>query len=280
LNTCLFVPARRRKLRQLLARDQDFKRDEVTVVIPVRNRADYRLRNALVTLRSQDYPEELVKIVVVDYGSELEAVDATARLCRESDATMHSLKVNGVWNKARCANYAIKRCGSEFLMSADADNIFASNFLSASIATLRRNPLAVVYSQMLDMEEESSSLLRAFAENKQPVPYAKLEFLGVPRGAGVKHPGTFITSTLFFHHIRGYDEHYQEWGWEDNDIMQRFHLLGLDLESISASARFMHQWHPKGEGVRDWRDSAGRNKEYFDRNAGRVFRNSEGWGEG
>src|SRR6185436_330738 len=52
--------------------------DDVTVLIAVRNRGDYRLVNALRSIRVQTYPAELVTILVVDYGSESASMRETA----------------------------------------------------------------------------------------------------------------------------------------------------------------------------------------------------------
>lgn len=279
LNTCFFSPIRRSRLRWHRRHTTSYRNDEITVVIPIRNRADHRLRNALATLRAQDYPRQLVRIEVVDYGSTPESLEKTEVMCAGFDANLTKLVALGVWNKAKCANYAIKRCRSEFLLSADADNLFPPNFISEMIRALRANPLAVVYSQMLDLEQDTLPLLIRLNEENLDVPYAELEKLGVARGAGDKHPGTFGSATLFFQQIRGYDEQYEEWGWEDNDIKQRFLHFGLDLISISDKARFLHQWHPKGEGVQDWTQSRERNQRYFENNS-TIVRNPVRWGEG
>lgn len=279
INTCLIAPARRLQLSWNLRKTTTYLADEVTVAIPIRNRADHRLRNALATLRAQDYPRHLVKIEVVDYGSSSDALEKVEVLCAQFEASLTKLHVTNVWNKAKCANYAIKRCRSEFLLSADADNLFPHNFISEMVHALRANPLSVVYSKMLDLEQDTLSLLIRLNEQNLNVPYAELEKLGVARGAGNKHPGTFGTATAFFQQIRGYDEQYEEWGWEDNDIMRRFLYLGLDLISISDRAKFLHQWHPKGEGVRDWTESRERNLRYFNSNS-TVVRNPICWGEG
>lgn len=280
VNTCFIAPFRRLWLRNRLGRETGFSKGEITVVIPVRNRGDHRLRNALSSLRAQDYPKELLKICVVDYGSSSASLSKIELLCFQFDCQLIRIDASGVWNKSKCANYAIKRCVSEFVLSADADNIFSKNFVREAVSVLNQDRLSVVYSQMLDLEEGILPALLAFSENNVEVPYGQLEAHGVARGAGLKHPGTFVTATLFFHVIHGYDENYEEWGWEDNDVMHRFYMLGLNLVSISDRARFLHQWHPKGEGVRDWTESKDRNRAYFEKNFSIVKRNLEGWGEG
>lgn len=278
LNTCIRAPVRRWLLRRRLGKSA-YMRDAITVVIPIRNRADHRLRNTLSTLAAQDYPNELIQIIVVDYGSEVESKRNTAILCNKFKAQLIELPGKGVWNKSKCANYAIKRCQTKFLMSADADNLFPTNFISELINALKHEPLSVTYSQMLDLDEETVPQLIELSEQDLDVPYEALERAAISRGGGDKHPGTFGTYTLFFHLIRGYDEQYEEWGWEDNDIMERFMRLGLDRISIKPKANFLHQWHPKGEGTKNWHDSAKQNRRYYETST-TIARNPIKWGEG
>src|SRR4029079_2259886 len=56
-------------LRRAVLRHELSRTDDITAVIGSRNRADYRLENAIRSIRSQTYPADLIRIVVVDYGS-------------------------------------------------------------------------------------------------------------------------------------------------------------------------------------------------------------------
>src|SRR5262245_7440332 len=75
LKTCIYAPVRQAVVRYLVYPRLCGAPDTVTVVIGVRNRADTRLASALASLRRQRYPQELLRIVVVDYGSTPDCLD-------------------------------------------------------------------------------------------------------------------------------------------------------------------------------------------------------------
>ena len=79
--------------------------------------------------------------------------------------------------------------------------------------------------------------------------------------------------------IRGYDEHYEVWGSEDNDLMRRFRYLGLRPQTLDSGSFYLHQWHPKFEGVAGGEHAPAirRNLAYFWRNRS-ILRNDRDWG--
>ena len=86
VNTLFAAPIRRARLCKMLEKQTRGMDDSVTVIIGIRNRSDYRLRNALWSLRNQNYPSDLVQIIVVDYGSAAEHRIRTLDLCNRFNA--------------------------------------------------------------------------------------------------------------------------------------------------------------------------------------------------
>jgi hypothetical protein len=88
-----------------------------------------------------------------------------------------------------------------------------------------------------------------------------------------------MTYTVFYKVVRGYDEYYQEWGSEDDDLMRRFMYLGLEPKVLDSGSCYLHQWHPKYEGVPDGGDSAciQRNLAHL-RRTHSIVRNGRDWG--
>jgi hypothetical protein len=88
-----------------------------------------------------------------------------------------------------------------------------------------------------------------------------------------------MTYTALYRAIRGFDEYYERWGWEDNDLMQRFHYLGLSPSLPSARSFYMHQWHPASERARygGGEEQLKRNKHHFDTTHS-ILRNNTDWG--
>ena len=47
-----------------------------------------------------------------------------------------------------------------------------------------------------------------------------------------------------FERINGYDENFQGWGCEDDDLRCRLHAAGVRIESILRWTHTYHLWHP------------------------------------
>jgi predicted glycosyltransferase involved in capsule biosynthesis len=276
VNTTLLAPLRRAWLKKRL-KDLSNEPNSITIAIGIRNRSDYRLRNALWSQANQDYPKNLIKIVVVDYGSSDDHKKRAAEICDHFDAELILLQAHNGWNKSRCLNHAIKNCNTKYFISSDVDVIFPSNYFKEMVSVLSENPLSAVYSRLMDLPKNSTDLMRSLADEDQSIHFGKLMDMTTSRGAGHENAGINGAYTYCYQYIRGYDEFYQGWGSEDNDLMKRFIGLGLDIRSISATASYLHQWHPKGEGVADFNESARRNREYCDKNNS-IIRNKAQWG--
>jgi glycosyltransferase involved in cell wall biosynthesis len=250
--------------------------DDISVVIGLRNRADYRLVNALKSIRMQTYPADLVRILVVDYGSEAESAQRAERICGEHRADYLRVDDVPVWSRSRCLNVGIRRAETKFVMTSDVDIVFSPRYLSDSVGVLTTSPLSVVCSAMLDLPEESAEILERGARIGEVLqPDAWKEWC-CPRYDWKEHPSICMTYTALYQVIRGYDEHYESWGWEDDDLMQRFTYLGLRRKVLDAGSFYMHQWHANSERSTD-AEQTRRNESYFKSNHS-ILRNDDGWG--
>ncbi len=277
INTIIRAPLRRRTLLANVKNELLEQPNTVTVVIGIKNRSDYRLRNALWSLAKQKYDKALLDIIVIDYGSETEHQSNSQKLCDEFGAECVLLANAKEFNKSNCLNYAIKRTDSKFLLSSDVDVIFPQNYIEIMVDKLLQNPLSVVYSRMNDLPESSTPLLKKLYDNNLPIAFDELLSHCSPRGTGIHNAGINGTYTIFYKYIRGYDEFFCGWGVEDNDLMVRFERLGLDICSIFPIT-YLHQWHPKGEGIIDYKATAKRNRVYYEK-AKSIIRNPDSWGE-
>ena len=92
---------------QTLKLNEKYPIDDVTVIIPIKNRYDFRLENALKSLRNQDYRQDLIKIIVVDYDGLLEFINPLKKLCQKFDAKYIRIEERPVWCKSECLNVGI-----------------------------------------------------------------------------------------------------------------------------------------------------------------------------
>lgn len=256
--------------------------DDATVLIGIRNRTDHRLGLALRSIREQQYPSALVRAVVVDYGSEPAAAEHTAAVCHEYDASLVRVETTGVWSRARCLNIGIRRIGTKFLLTSDVDIVFSPSYVAEAVQALRESPLSVVCSSMLDLPEHTGDALRMASASKSSLRLDELKQSSLSRYNWGFHPSIAMTYTAFYRYIRGYDEFYELWGSEDDDLFGRLIKLGLERRVLTShDAFYLHQWHPKYENI----PAEGR-AHVVARNAERrrrtqtIVRNDASWGAG
>jgi hypothetical protein len=255
--------------------------DDVTILIGVRDRSDYRIVNALRSIRGQIEPPGAVKVMVVDYGSEPAGARFVQKLCGRYDADYVRVDASGIWSRGRCLNVGLRRVDTTFTMVTDADIVLSPRYVADAVATLREAPFSVVCASMLDLPEGSVDAWRAVALDEAPLDVPSWREQCAPRLDRELHSSIAITYSAYFQLIRGYDEHYEGWGREDADLMRRFRALGLQRRALASSSFYLHQWHPKFEGLTD--DEQTRS---IERNAGHyrthrsIVRNGRDWGLG
>lgn len=279
LNTLLGVHLRRLLLRRRMRRVAETQPDGVTVVIAHRNRADYRIRNALRSIRGQSCRAD-IRILVVDYGSEPEQLERLRAITEPLGAEVLPIGDRAVWNKAHCLNLGIRRVSTKFVMTLDVDVILGSNYLAEALAALDRDPLTAVFAPCVYLPESCREDLEAGSRDGTHLDLDRLKGLGSVKPDGWLSTGMVVTYTRFFHEIRGYDEFYHTYGAEDSDLAQRFFNLGLRRVSIAPRTFYLHQWHEKFEGVLGERlqETIQRNVAYC-QNTHSIRRNPAGWGE-
>ena len=261
-------------LRRAVLRDELVRPDDVTVLIGIRDRADYRLVNALRSIRAQThYP---LRIIVVDYGSERTHSRLARNTCRHYGAEFVRVNHAPTWSRSRCLNIGIRRATTKFVLASDADVILSPRYLSDAIAALKASPFSVICSPMLDLPETSTEFFRRASETGDDLQVEKWKKRCSPRLGWELHPGVVITYTSFFRLIRGYDEYYELWGAEDVDLVRRFSYLGVQPRRQDAESYYLHQWHVKFEGIQD-KEQVQRNHAYLGKNHS-ILRNNGDWG--
>lgn len=253
--------------------------DDVTVLVGVRNRADHRIVNALRSLEAQTLPSGAVRTLVVDYGSRPAAARFTEEACRRHGAEYLRVEDVDVWSRSRCLNVGIRRVDTTFLMASDADVVLSAGYLADAVRALRREPFSVICSAMLDLPESSDPAAKRAARVRRPLPLRAWKREATPRLEWELHPSIAVAHTACFRLVRGYDEFYEVWGEEDEDLMRRFGRLGLEPRPVGTDSFYLHQWHPKFEGVPGGEDAepVRRNREHA-RRAHSILRNGPGWG--
>lgn len=238
--------------RRILSDFRDYctalNRDDVTVVIGVRNRFDYRLVNSLQSIRNQDYPQELIRIVLVDYDSEQTYIKCYAEVSSRFNVDYIHVDNKAIWNRAEALNIGIKNVKTKFVLTSDIDIIFQRNYIRTGVCELSQNFFQIILANVLDTKEgditDVINIDARFCEIKKVAVCRASQDSKELWGTGIN-----MGITFFYQQIGGYDQRYLLWGGEDDDLMKRFNMLGLKLTNISNKSSFLHQWHRQYEGV-------------------------------
>jgi len=73
----------------------------------------------------------------------------------------------------------------------------------------------------------------------------------------------FAIARSDFERINGYDERFEGWGGEDEDLAHRMMLARFHPHSLIGKSRALHLWHPSELGNRHW--TQGDNVTYLNR---------------
>ena len=246
--------------------------EDITVVVPIKDRYDFRLINAFASIRNQTYPQHLVKLKLVDYGSAKSFEPLYVSLCSQHDAEYIRVVPNSVWSKSHACNIGIKKANTKYVLTADGDCIFEKTYIEKAIAALKKNPFQVVVCKLNELAKGDvngvvdlkNNYKKLFARSKEVYPMA----------CGIQ-----LTLTFFYHWARGFDERYMVYGKEDKDMLKRFLMMGLRFCDLSAKISLLHQGHKRYEGYRAlFPRYYKRNTDYYFKSFS-IVRNKTMWGK-
>lgn len=167
----------------------------VTIVVPCKGRLAH-LRESLPRLLAQETRRD-TWILVVDYGDPDRCFDWVAA---QRHPRLGALRVrDGVaeFNLSRARNCGACAAAHELIAFADADALFAAEWLEAAVAPL-----------------VAGAAVATIPSYPDPEP-------GVLPACGIA-----VVTRAVFHQVRGFDESFRGWGHEDKDFMDRVRGLG------------------------------------------------------
>jgi hypothetical protein len=200
-------------------------------------------------------------------------------MCREHEASYVRVDDVSVWSRSRCLNVAIRLADTKFLMTSDVDVLLSPRYLADAVRELTASPLSVVCSAMLDLPEESAEVVEQSALAGEELPLEAWKQWCTPRYGWFAHPSICVALTAVYQALRGFDEYYELWGCEDQDLLRRLVYLGMRPTPLRSGSFYLHQWHPRA----DWEHGRGnappllRNRAHFARSHS-LLRNGPEWG--
>lgn len=249
-----------------------------SVIVPTYNRPDAL---QLVLQGYQLARGVSFELIVADDGSTEETAKLVAAMAKRVDFPLHH-----VWHEDRgfraaaIRNLAVRRATGDVLVFADGDCIPHPDFLAAHARVCRRGWASSGYRFFLS-PAESDRLLRSRECSPRWLEAAARRARWPQRllwmknrwytGTGLKIRPKFLTANvavhrLDFEEVNGFDERFQGWGYEDEDLARRLRRIGIRLHDVCLHSLVYHLFHYVHESHRpSVRGSA--NRAYFLRNS-------------
>jgi glycosyltransferase involved in cell wall biosynthesis len=232
----------------------------LTVIITVFNRVDF-LRQSLLCLSSQSFlPDE---VIISDDGSSEDVMQTL-----KAEAPRLKMKVKYVQQEhrgfrlSRSRNNAARCASGEQLIFFDQDIIYTKDFIKTFAENVQAHRFLVSWPIRLDAEQTkaltdemiSASLFDSIVTKAQVREVGKqyrkeklyhylkkwhLRQIG-PKLRG----GLFLVNQADYRHVNGFDEKYQGWGNEDDDLGRRLHQSGVIGYNPFLHEYPLHMYHP------------------------------------
>lgn len=233
-----------------------------SLVVSTYNRPD-ALEACLESVRAQSLlPAE---VIVADDGS----TEETARLIsRMSDS--FPMPLIHVWHEdkgfrlAKIRNRAMARAKGEYIIQTDGDILLHPDFIADHVRFARRGHYAKGVRVKLD-EETSRRLIarpgtlpsvfgKGLTNRKKALRCLPLAawfaaFFKKDRAMALGCNMAFFKDDLIA--VNGYDEAFEGWGREDDDIAHRLFRSGVRMRDVRFAAVCFHLWHPENSRA-DW----------------------------
>jgi len=213
----------------------------LTIVYPLRNLEAQRIYNCLHSLRLQTFKD--FHVIISDYGSNQKGRSHLEKALKKIGTKLNfeviRTEIKGDWNRSAALNRGIIKAKTQFIMGSDLDMIYHPDFLSIATQNLNSQSYVVHHIARQLKKMELPSLEIKMRENNWEFFHSNSK----SRTGGGTGACQIIPRSKFFY-LGGYDEIYEHWGAEDDDMRYRLRQVNMKEVSISNLTNFYHQWHP------------------------------------
>lgn len=241
---------------------------KVSVLVSSYQRPFHLLR-VLHSIAAQRNVDGMFEVVVTDDGSKDETLEVVERFAVAQNFPVRwTTHEHQTFQLARCRNDGVRESVAPYLLFLDGDCLIPPDHIEAHLSVREPGVAYAGYahyldqaaSQQIDVGSVISGDFMNLANNKEAKRLAKLhrksrlyEMIGHPTKPKL-FGGNIGIHRSDYERVNGYDEAFEGWGCEDDDLRLRLRQAGMKIRSIGVLTHTYHLWHPKGETTPDqWR---------------------------
>ncbi len=220
-----------------------------------------------------------MEVVVTDDGSTDETANVVETFARSVNFPVHfTTHPHSTFQLSRCRNEGVRAGTAPYLLFLDGDCLLPPDHVAVHLA--RRRPGVTRTGTFVRLDEATSQRIDEVAirsgefmnwapaaemrkmrsKGRRSIFYQWLRHPTKPRLVG-NNIGVWRTD---YERVNGFDENFEGWGWEDDDLGRRLRRAGVRLQSILAWTFTLHMWHPTETSI-PIAGQVGKNEQYLNR---------------
>jgi glycosyltransferase involved in cell wall biosynthesis len=219
----------------------------------------HHLRRALESIALQQGVAGKFELVVTDDGSTDETPQIVEEFARRASFRVgFTTHQHTTFRLSRCRNEGVRASRAPYLLFLDGDCVLPPDHVAVHLA--HRKPCWVMAGDFCRLDQETSArvsldVIRS-GEYQRWAPASELKRLRKQHRAAafyrwIRHPRKpkLIGNNVGiwradFERVNGYDENFEGWGCEDDDLRCRLRAVGVQIASILRWTHTYHLWHP------------------------------------
>lgn len=230
---------------------------EIAVLVSSYNKPRH-LRYCLTSLAMQRGVTSPIEVVVTDDGSDAQTLDVIAETADEfSLAITLTTHAHCGFQLARCRNDGVRHSTAPYLLFVDGDCILPPDHVAIHLAH-RRTGFVIGGDCCRLTESDSSTITTEDLRSSRYIslaPTAEIRRLRRRHWSAwwhrwIRHPRkpSLVGNNIGiwradYERVNGYDEEFEGWGCEDDDLARRLRQCGIRIDSILHRTYTFHLWH-------------------------------------